>query len=316
MRGGVKVTNVVTLKKPSADTLQREKTEFIAALEWARRETRPWLTREKVDEIRAAREHGRAGKPQRGSERARQALTRAQTKALLTLFEKWSEAEKNRVDEKGKHVPRKNYERRLMALHARLLLCSGMRPGAEINDITWDDVAEAPTSNGVIIVINMCGAGKTGRRRVNCLPEAVGVIGDLRALLREFGFSTTGRASLWPSLTTGGAVADFNRSFKGALAKIGLGKAGREQPLYCLRHTYITLQLLDGVQIGFLAINCGTSAEMIERYYSCVKSEQIAGDLIPKTRSTLAWSLTAGSSGRRAAPTLILDPKTGSLTTR
>jgi hypothetical protein len=313
-RGGVRVKNVVELKKPSIGTLAREKTAFIAALEWGRQQPRPWLTRAMVDEVRAARKHGRHGKAKRDIDRARMALTQDQIDTLLRHFEDQQERENKRVDRQGARVPRRNYERRLMSILVRLMLCSGMRPGTEINEIVWEDIRQEVTPDGFsIIVITKCGNGKTGSRRVNCLPESIVVIRDLRALLQEFGHPTAGRSPLFPNRRSGSAVSDFNRSFKSALAKIGLPEARREQPLYCLRHTYITRQLLNKISIDVLAINCGTSVEMIERFYSGVKSEQIADHLIPKVQSKQTAHTQITRPTMYNPTNLTFDPSSGKL---
>jgi hypothetical protein len=114
---------------------------------------------------------------------------------------------------------------------------------------------------------------------ITCDPEAVEVIEDLRALLRAFGFATIGQASLWPS-PKGGIVQDMSKSFKSALRGLDLPAHLKDDPLYLCRHTYITLHLLGGVSSDFLATNCGTSVEMIERHYKHITAEQIRDKVI------------------------------------
>ncbi len=45
-------------------------------------------------------------------------------------------------------------------------------------------------------------------------------------------------------------------------------REGRPRTAYSLRHTYICLRLMEGADIYQIAKNCGTSVEMIEKYYA------------------------------------------------
>jgi integrase len=226
--------------------------------------------------------------------------------ALLSKFQQWEEVERQRVAKHGEKGKGKNYARRLMALCVRLLLASGMRPGKEILELTWADIQAVRLSSGQeTISINRCGHGKTGRRVITCDPEAVEVIDDLRALLRAFGFATIGQAPLWPS-PKGGIVQDMSKSFKSALRGLDLPAHLKDDPLYLCRHTYITLHLLGGVSSDFLATNCGTSVEMIERHYKHVTAEQIRDKVIlPDTNNPVG--LTKPSRTSRVAVRIAAD---------
>lgn len=54
------------------------------------------------------------------------------------------------------------------------------------------------------------------------------------------------------------------------LRKEGLkyDREGQTRTMYSLRHTYISLRLLEGADIYMIAKNCRTSVEMIEKYYA------------------------------------------------
>lgn len=45
-------------------------------------------------------------------------------------------------------------------------------------------------------------------------------------------------------------------------------REGRPRAAYSLRHTYICLRLMEGVDIYQIAKNCRTSVDMIEKYYA------------------------------------------------
>ena len=305
-RGGQTVPVGRRLKPPSATTLRREKQYFVKAMAWASDRPTPLVSDEVVHELRHL-PRPRETKKQRAAEDRRDALSHEQIAALLAEFNRVEEAEWARVQKLGEDGRRKNYDRRLMALHVRLLLCSGMRPGAEILELTWDRIRPARNQHGEhIVVIDPCGDGKTGPRIVNCDPEALDVLRDLRALLSEFGFETTGRMPLWPS-RRGGIVRDMGTSFKSTLRRLRFQGTASGEALYICRHTYLTERLRRGVTSDILAINCGTSVEMISRHYNHLRAEHIREALRPAdARNPLR--LKANLPPRTGAPQIGFDP--------
>jgi integrase len=279
-RGDQTVSVGRRLQSPSATTLKREKQYLVKALTWASDRPMPLVSDEVVHELRHL-PRPRETKKQRAAQDRRDALSEEQIAILLAEFDRVEEAERARVRKLEEGGRRKNYDRRLMALHVRLLLCSGMRPGAEILELTWDRIRQARNQHGEdIVVIDACGDGKTGPRIVNCDPEALDVLTDLRALLNEFSFATTGRAPLWPS-RRGGIVRDMGTSFKSTLRRLRFEGTALSEALYICRHTYLTERLRRGVTSDILAINCGTSVEMISRHYTHLRAEDIREALRP-----------------------------------
>ena len=57
--------------------------------------------------------------------------------------------------------------------------------------------------------------------------------------------------------------------------------------LYSYRHTYITNKLVEGTDVYLVASNVGTSIEMIERYYSKLKSVMRSEELVGKFSNEL-----------------------------
>ena len=98
----------------------------------------------------------------------------------------------------------------------------------------------------------------------------------------------------------------MSKSFKSALRGLDLPAHLKDDPLYLCRHTYITLHLLGGVSSDFLATNCGTSVEMIERHYKHITAEQIRDRVIlPDANNPLR--LTKPSRTSRVAVRIAAD---------
>ena len=67
----------------------------------------------------------------------------------------------------------------------------------------------------------------------------------------------------------GKVIMSFKKSFNNLLEEVGLAyddQCKRRSP-YSIRHTYITMRLMEGVSIYQLPPNVSTSIEMIENYY-------------------------------------------------
>ncbi len=64
--------------------------------------------------------------------------------------------------------------------------------------------------------------------------------------------------------------SDHKKMFNGILEREGLKQTrdGKKRTLYSLRHTYISLRLMEGANIYQVAKNCRTSVEIIEKYYA------------------------------------------------
>ena len=64
----------------------------------------------------------------------------------------------------------------------------------------------------------------------------------------------------------GKIIMSFKKSFNHMLEDVGLADddQGKKRSPYSIRHTYITMRLMEGVCIDQLSSNVGTSIEMIE----------------------------------------------------
>ncbi len=70
-------------------------------------------------------------------------------------------------------------------------------------------------------------------------------------------------------------------------------REGNERTSYSLRHTYISMRLMEGADIYQVAKNCRTSVEMIEKYYASHIKDRLdaGGDQRPQAQE-------AGKAGR------------------
>ncbi|HAV1415403.1 site-specific integrase [Vibrio parahaemolyticus] len=84
---------------------------------------------------------------------------------------------------------------------------------------------------------------------------------------------------------------DWTNYFKQFMDSLSL-----DYTLYSCRHTFITQRLLEGKSVENVALYCGTSVAMIEKYYSDVEAEMISSNVNanritvrrPKTKPTLS----------------------------
>lgn len=98
-----------------------------------------------------------------------------------------------------------------------------------------------------------------------------------------------------PTRMPGPTDAIFPRThrtlFNEILGELGLktDREGNDRTSYSLRHTYISMRLMEGADIYQVAKNCRTSVEMIEKYYaSHIKDRLDAGAINVKKRKKRA----------------------------
>lgn len=172
------------------------------------------------------------------------------------------------------------HRRQRLMCHLRMMwiYLSGMRP-QEVALVQLKDVeAEIDRDGKQTFVIDLRNADRLKnekhRREVVALPQLSSFLA--RTMFpgcgyqpEDFFFADTRRNPLGPS----------NRIFRELLVEAVKNQVSWEvrlpdesSPYYSLRHTFITERLYEGWDIGAVARHCGTSAEMIERYYSHVKS--------------------------------------------
>ena len=145
---------------------------------------------------------------------------------------------------------------------------SGIRCGTELRSIRWSNISTTKDVLGderVVISVK----GKTDRRDVVC---NVGIERYLKRLWefrsKELGHSPNKSEHILVN-PNGKPILSYKGSFNSLLDKVKLSfdDEGKRRSPYSLRHTYITMRLMEGVNIYQLSSNVGTSVEMIENYY-------------------------------------------------
>jgi len=160
--------------------------------------------------------------------------------------------------------------RQLLLDYSDVAINTGIRPGTEMEELTWGDILMTRQNHQVIFKIKIR-KGKTtkhtGTRTVVCKDEIVYPLMELRDR-----FPNRNPADKLFRLADGTETKELGRTFSAALDECNL-KNSPDGPrtLYSLRHTYITWQLLSRhLRMDVLARQCGTSTAMIEQHYSHV----------------------------------------------
>jgi integrase len=134
--------------------------------------------------------------------------------------------------------------------------------------------------------------GKTGVRYNKSMPQAVFTFERLRdrrkALLKTQGKTDE---DIEKQLHTTKVFPDRNRDiFNGILKETNLkfDRDGKRRTFYSLRHSYISMRLMEGANIVQTANNCGTSVQMIEDHYASHIKDRIDAAAINVMRSKAA----------------------------
>jgi integrase len=160
--------------------------------------------------------------------------------------------------------------RELLLSYMDFCVNTGIRPGTEMEGITWGDIDMTRQDHNVRFKVKVR-KGKTtkhtGTRTViardqiwDCLDELRGRFPDRKPNDKLF------------RLEDGESTNELGVAFRKALEACDL-KDSPDGPrtLYSLRHSYITWQLLRrDLRLDILAKQCGTSVAMIEQHYSHV----------------------------------------------
>lgn len=171
--------------------------------------------------------------------------------------------------------------RRLLFYYMEFAINSGLRPGSELDQLTWGDIRIESQDHRMRFFLTVR-KGKTtkftGTREVVCNAN---IYDTVRALTSDF--PNRKPTDLLFRLLDGSTTNELGRTFRAALDNLGLkDSAHGTRTLYSLRHSYITWELMaQRVSIEVLAKQCGTSIAMIEQHYSHVIprmfSDQLSG---------------------------------------
>lgn len=104
-------------------------------------------------------------------------------------------------------------------------------------------------------------------------------------------------------LATAKLFRPFNRNlFNTILEEEGLrtDRDGKLRTAYSLRHTYISMRLMEGASIHMIANNCRTSVQMIEEHYAAHIKNRLDASAINVTRPKAARTAEKKAKGRKA----------------
>lgn len=202
----------------------------------------------------------------RGSDR-RPAFTKEEYRTLRGRFAGWV----------GAGRAGKAREMRLLLRDYVLILANtGIRHGTEAENLMWQQVHLFEEKGKQYLAMSV--SGKTGRRDVICRANTVKYLKRIHercADINHLTFEQLLKAKLDKPvfrLSDGSVSLNLRQTFKAYLTKINLlvdPDSKQDRTLYSLRHTYATFALVnDGMEIHTLAIQMGTSIQMIERHYS------------------------------------------------
>ncbi len=213
-------------------------------------------------------------------------------------YKRLYEATRRRIAE-GK---RRGWKSRYEDLHDFVLIMAntGLRPdeawGLEFRDVTIeDDYATKDT----ILVIDV--RGKTGVGYCKSMPNAVYPFTELRKRrmrkLKEEGRSAEDIVRVLPTMKV---FPKFNRDLFNKILEeenLKFDRDGQRRTAYSLRHTYISMRLMEGANIHQIANNCRTSVQMIEQFYAAHIKDRIDASAINVMRPK-----AARKAARRSAP--------------
>ncbi len=160
--------------------------------------------------------------------------------------------------ENAKAAKGTNWQWAAEQLHDKILFMAntGIRPD-EANWLEYRDVkiVDDEATGETILEIEV--RGKRGVGYCKSTPMAVT---PFRRMVERNDFNPEDK--LFP--------VDHKRQFNRILDKLNLkfDRDGNRRTLYSLRHTYISIRLLEGADIYQIAKNCRTSVEMIEKHYA------------------------------------------------
>ncbi len=169
--------------------------------------------------------------------------------------------------------PRPGYKSRYEDTHDFVLFMAntGLRPDEALRLQYRDVQVEKDVATGTtILVIDV--RGKTGVGYCKSMPGAVMPFERLRKRrAKQLKDAPRGDEAPRALLPTDLIFPKFHRElFNNILDEEGLktDRDGQTRTAYSLRHTYISMRLMEGANIHQIANNCRTSVQMIEQFYA------------------------------------------------
>ena len=197
---------------------------------------------------------------------------------------------------------------RTMAYNFMLIMANtGMRT-MEAHNLRWRDIdLRKDKKERTFVSMNVRGKGKY-RELV-----AAGNVADYLERIKAISRKTDPNDYVF-TLHNGDHAQDlYTFLIAGLLEKSGLlfSSSGNRRSTYCLRHTYATFRLMEGIDVYFLAKQMGTSVKMIEDFYGHItpvkNAERILQGLsgwepMAETSGGKKDGVNASPKGRKAKP--------------
>ena len=193
-------------------------------------------------------------------------FTKDEWTKLYTFMRDWVDAEIKQSRGASYFNPRVHRERYYLQQWVLLMANTGIRVG-EMRMVQWknlDRVIVSQDDERLLISVD----GKTGKRQV------VANSGSENYIKRIYDFRTNelGKEPSKDEYIFCNVDGKYTNSYKGSFTRLlkdsglWIAQDGQRRSPYSLRHTYATMRINE-VPIYQLAINMGTSVEMIEDYY-------------------------------------------------
>lgn len=197
------------------------------------------------------------------------------------------------IESSRKDITRQTRE--MFELYIPFLLNTGIRAGEEALNIKFKDIGFDSIQHIYTVKINSGKVHSKKKTSSRTIPIGVATIELIEKLLcRFYGFTYKNNLNeillssfqhkdnyIFRLPTNQSIKPQYEKTFDQLCKFAEIDKVQLGYTLYSLRHTYITNQLKSGVDVYLLATHCGTSVEMIQRYYSkltsVMRSEEIAG---------------------------------------
>ena len=166
--------------------------------------------------------------------------------------------------------PQVDYQRKMLYWLVVFLANTGIRPSEyyklQWRDITLHKIQGSDTSKEEFVLeIIIPTKTKTGKRVVISNPQAF----TSYIKIQEFSKYTKETDYVFTNYD-GSCLKHIGNTFTRRLKELGLyiSRNGKKRPLYSLRHYYATERLKAGASIYDVALNLGTSVQLIEKHYS------------------------------------------------
>ncbi len=160
--------------------------------------------------------------------------------------------------------------------YCQILYHTGLRT-CDLRRVCWYQWEELP--DGTSIFHNFYAKKKMDKRNIALCPKTTSILKEMKqeqeTFCKEhnlvFDTKTTPLFCLCNKKDNNGGfnlkpVAEFDGGFRGLLQRCGINAKG-EKVLYSWRHTFITKKVQADVPALKIAAHCGTSVNMIEKYY-------------------------------------------------